>query len=179
MDIGLLIVRVVIGLLFAVHGTQKLFGWFGGYGLQGTAGFMGQLRYRRPQLAAATAGIFETGAGLFLAAGFLTPLAAAAIIGVMINAVVSAKLKAGLVGGYELDVLYASAAAGLAFTGAGKYAVDEALRQTYGWELAGTPWGLVAVGLGVVIAVLVLASRTPVSAVVDQASDATEGRRAA
>ena len=178
MDIGLLIVRVVIGLLFAVHGTQKLFGWFGGYGLQGTAGFMGQLRYRRPQLAAATAGIFEMGAGLFLAAGFLTPLAAAAIIGVMINAVVSAKLKAGLIGGYELDVLYASAASGLAFTGAGKYAVDEVLRQTYGWDLAGTTWGLIALGLGAVIAALVLASRAPAQ-VAEHAAEAAEDRRAA
>ena len=179
MDVGLLIVRVVIGLLFAVHGTQKLFGWFGGYGLQGTAGFMGQLRYRQPQLAALTAGAFETGAGLFLAAGLLTPLAAAAVIGVMINAVVSAKLKAGLVGGYELDLLYASAAAGLAFTGAGRYAVDNVLRDAFGWTLAGTTWGVVALALGVVIAGLVLASRIPAETVTASAAEATEARRAA
>jgi putative oxidoreductase len=179
MDVGLLIVRVVVGLLFAVHGTQKLFGWFGGYGLQGTAGFMGQLRYRQPQLAALTAGTFETGAGLFLAAGFLTPLAAAALIGVMINAIVSAKLKAGLIGGYELDVLYASAAAGLAFTGAGRYSVDNVLRDAFGWTLAGTTWGVIALAFGVVIAGLVLASRTPARAVVEQTAEAAEGQRAA
>jgi putative oxidoreductase len=179
MDIGLLIVRVVIGLLFAVHGTQKLFGWFGGYGLQGTAGFMGQLRYRQPQVAALAAGTFETGAGLFLAAGFLTPLAAAAIIGVMVNAIVSAKLRQGLIGGYELDLAYATAAAGLAFTGAGRYSVDEALRQAYGWELAGTTWGLIAIGLGAVIALLVLASRVPAEVVTERAAEAAEGRRAA
>ena len=179
MDVGLLIVRVVIGLLFAVHGTQKLFGWFGGYGLQGTAGFMGQLRYRQPQVAALAAGTFETGAGLFLAAGFLTPLAAAALIGVMINAIVSAKLKTGLIGGYELDVLYASAAAGLAFTGAGRYSVDDVLRDAFGWTLAGTTWGIIALALGVVIAGLVLASRAPTQAVVEEATEATEGRRAA
>ena len=178
MDVGLVIVRVVIGLLFAVHGTQKLFGWFGGYGLQGTAGFMGQLRYRQPQLAALSAGVFETGAGLFLAVGFLTPLAAAAVIGVMINAIVSAKLKAGLIGGYELDVLYATSAAGLAFTGAGRYSVDEVLRDVYGWTLAGTTWGVTALALGAVIAGLVLAGRTPARAIVETA-DAAEERQAA
>ena len=179
MDVGLLIVRVVIGLLFAVHGTQKLFGWFGGHGLKGTAGFMGQLRYRNPRAAAFAACVFETGAGLFLAVGFLTPLAAAAIIGVMINAIVSAKLRQGLIGGYELDVLYAVGAAGLAFTGAGTYSIDHALDQAFGWTLAGTTWGFVALGLGVVIATLVLATRVPAEVVTERAAEAVEGRRAA
>lgn len=175
MDVGLLIVRVVIGLLFVVHGTQKLFGWFGGYGLEGTAGFMGQLRYRKPRFAAFSAGTIETGAGLFLALGLLTPLAAAAIIGVMINAIVSAKLQQGLIGGYELDVLYAAAAAGLAFTGAGRYSIDAAA----GWDLGGATWGLVALALGTVVALAVLASRQPAAAVTQRAAEATEGRRAA
>ena len=179
MDLGLLIVRVVIGLLFAVHGTQKLFGWFGGHGLKGTAGFMGQLRYRNPQAAALAAGVFETGAGLFLAAGFLTPLAAAAVIGVMLNAVVSAKLKAGLIGGYELDVLYAVGAVGLAVPGAGRYSIDDALHEAFGWTLAGTAWGFIALGLGVAIATLVLASRVPAEVVTEPAAEAVEGRRAA
>jgi putative oxidoreductase len=175
MDVGLLIVRVVIGALFVVHGTQKLFGWFGGYGLEGTSGFMGQLRYRKPRLAALSAGTFETGAGLFLAIGFLTPLAAAAIIGVMINAIFSAKLRSGLIGGYELDLLYAAAAAGVAFTGAGGISVDGA----FGWDLAGTTWGLVAIALGAVIGALVLAGRAPAEAVTQRAAEAVEGRRAA
>jgi putative oxidoreductase len=175
MDIGVLIVRIVIGSLFVVHGTQKLFGWFGGYGLEGTAGFMGQLRYRRPRFAAFGAGVIETGAGLFLAIGLLTPLAAAAILGVMINAIVSAKFKQGLIGGYELDLLYAAAAVGLAFTGARRYSVDGAI----GWDLAGTAWGLNALVLGAVVAFLVLASRVPAEVVTQRAADATEGRRAA
>jgi putative oxidoreductase len=179
MDVGVLIVRVVIGLLFAVHGTQKLFGWFGGYGLSGTAGFMGQLRYRQPQVAALTAGVFETGAGLFLAAGFLTPLAAAAIIGVMINAIITVKLQQGLIGGYEIDLMYASSAAGLAFTGAGRYSVDNALQSAFGWELAGTTWGLVALTLGVVVAGLVLASRAPARPAAQPVADVTDASRAA
>jgi putative oxidoreductase len=175
MDVGLLILRVVVGALFVVHGTQKLFGWFGGYGLEGTGGFMGQLRYRQPKLAAFAAGVFESGAGLFLALGFLTPLAGAAILGVMINATVSAKLKAGLIGGYELDALYAAIGTALAFTGAGAYSVDSAL----GWALGGTTWGIVATALGFVIAGLVLASRVPQAKVAEQAAAGAEGQRRA
>jgi putative oxidoreductase len=179
MDIGLLIVRVVVGALFAVHGTQKLFGWFGGYGVKGTAGFMGQLRYRRPEVAAVAAGVFETGAGLLLVFGFVTPLAAAVIIGVMINAIFSAKLQQGLIGGYELDLLYAAIASGLAFMGAGDFSVDNALENAYGWDLAGPIWGIGALVLGAVIGLMVLASRAPAAAVVQRAAEATEGRRAA
>ncbi len=155
MDLGVLILRVAIGLLFVGHGTQKLFGWFGGYGLDGTAGFMGSLGFRKPRVAALSAGVFEVGAGVFLAAGLLTPFAAAAIIGVMINAIVSVKGRA-LLGGYELDAVYAAGALALAFTGAGRYSVDDAV----GWGLGGATWGLVSLGLAVVIGAAVLASRT-------------------
>lgn len=175
MDIGLLIIRIAVGALFVVHGTQKLFGWFDGYGLTGTAGFMGQLRYRQPRLAALAAGVFETGAGLFLALGFLTPLAAAAIVGVMINAIVSATYRRGLIGGYELDLVYASIAAALGFTGAGGYSIDDAI----GWQLAGTQSGLITVLLGFVVAALVLATRAPAGVAEARAADAAEGRRAA
>jgi putative oxidoreductase len=173
MDLGVLILRVVIGALFVAHGTQKLFGWFGGYGLQGTAGFMSSLRYRHGRMAALSAGVFETGAGLLLAAGFLTPLAAAAIVGVMINAIVSAKLPQGLMNGYELDLVYAVGALAVAFTGAGRYSVDGAL----GWELAGTTWGLVALAIGAVIGFAVLASRAPAAAIPE--ADAAQERQAA
>ena len=86
MTIGLLILRIAVGALFVGHGTQKLFGWFGGHGIEGTAGFMRSLGYRSGRAAAVLAGLAETFGGLFLAMGFLTPLAAAAIIGVMFNA---------------------------------------------------------------------------------------------
>jgi putative oxidoreductase len=85
----LLVLRIVLGLLFVGHGTQKLFGWFGGHGLNGTAGFFASLRYRPPRLAAVGAGGSEAIGGLFLALGFLAPLAAAMITGAMVNAIVS------------------------------------------------------------------------------------------
>ena len=78
MSIGLLILRVVVGLSLAAHGAQKLFGWFGGYGLAGTGQFLEQLGFRPGRVQAARAGTAELVGGLFLAAGFLTPAAAAA-----------------------------------------------------------------------------------------------------
>jgi putative oxidoreductase len=172
MDVGLLVLRVVVGLLFVGHGTQKLFGWFGGYGIEGTAGFMGSLRYRKPRLAAVGAGTVETGAGLLLASGFVTPLAAAGIIGMMVNAIVSVKWPQGLFNGYEVDLMMATAAAALAFAGAGAYSLDAAL----GWDLAGVAWGLAALVLGAVVGFAVLASRVPAA---EQAAEAVEGGRRA
>ncbi len=157
MATGLLVLRVVFGGLFAAHGAQKLFGWFGGYGLEGTGGFFESLGYRPGRTFAAVAGLSEVGGGLLLAAGLFTPLAAAAIIGVMINAIFTAKRKAGLFGGYEIDLLYAAAAAAIAFTGAGAYSLDRA----FGWTLAGWQYGVGAVALAVVTGALTLVSRRP------------------
>jgi len=86
MSYGLLLLRVVVGGTMFSHGAQKLFGWFGGGGPRGTAGFMGQMGFRTPLLMAMFAGLGETG-GLAFAAGFLTPLAALGIAVVMINAI--------------------------------------------------------------------------------------------
>src|SRR6266852_5264001 len=78
MSIGLLILRLVVGLSLAAHGAQKLFGWFGGYGIAGTGQFLEQLGFRPGRVHAAQAGLAEVLGGLFLAAGFLTPAALAA-----------------------------------------------------------------------------------------------------
>jgi len=155
MAIGLLVLRVLVGALFAAHGAQKLFGWFGGYGIKGTGGFFESLGFRPGPLMALVAGASEMGGGLLLAAGLFTPLAAAAIIGVMINAIFSAKLKAGLLGGYEIDLLYAAAAASLAFTGPGTYSLDHA----FGWTFLGWQWGVGAVALAVVVGGFTLVTR--------------------
>ena len=155
MDIGLLIVRAVVGALFVGHGTQKLFGWFGGHGLKATGGFFESLGFRPGRVMAGVAGVTEALAGLLLIAGFLTPLAAAMIIGVMLNAVLTAKREAGLWGGYELDLVYALVAAGLAFTGAGAYSVDAYLP----WQLSGVVFGLGAIVLGVVTGFFTLSAR--------------------
>ena len=120
MSIGLLILRLVVGLGLAAHGAQKLFGWFGGYGISGTGQFLEQLGFRPGRLQAAIAGGTELVGGLFLAVGFLTPAAAAAIVAVMLVAAVSVHVKAGFFaqnGGYEYTLVLGGAALTLAFTG--------------------------------------------------------------
>src|SRR5204863_3313150 len=89
MDVGMLILRLVVGALFIGHGTQKLFGWFEGHGLEGTAGFMDSLGYRPGKRYAAIGGLAEAGGGLLLVLGLLTPLAAVLIVGMMLNAILS------------------------------------------------------------------------------------------
>jgi len=93
MSFGLLILRLVVGLTMAAHGAQKLFGWFGGYGLAGTGQFFEQLGFRPGRVQAALAGTAELVGGLFLAAGFLTPAAAAAVAAVMLVAAVSVHIS--------------------------------------------------------------------------------------
>src|SRR2546425_6048786 len=80
MSIGILILRLAIGLTLAAHGAQKLFGWFGGYGLTGTGGFLEQLGFVPGRRNALFAGLAEVGGGLLLALGLATPLAAAMIV---------------------------------------------------------------------------------------------------
>ena len=149
MSLGLLILRVVVGLSLAAHGAQKVFGWFGGYGLTGTGQFLEQLGFRPGRLHAAQAGLAEFLGGLFLAAGFLTPLAAAAVVAVMLVAAVSVHLKSGFFasnGGYEYVLALAGAAVALAFTGPGGLSLDHAL----GIRWSGEGWGLAALAAGLV-----------------------------
>jgi putative oxidoreductase len=157
---GLLILRVVVGALFFAHGTQKLFGWFGGYGIRGTGGFLESLGYPQGHLMAAVTGVTEAGAGILLAAGFATPLAGAMILGVMLNAIWSAKRNQGVIGGYELDLVYAAVGATVAFTGAGAYSVDRFINDHYGnWTLYGWRYGVGAIVLALATGVLTLATR--------------------
>src|SRR5947199_9242474 len=89
LSVGLPITRVIIGLLMAAHGTQKLLGWFGGYGLEKTGGFFEQLRFRPGRAFAAAASLSEIASGLLVALGFLGPVGPALMISVMIVAAVS------------------------------------------------------------------------------------------
>ena len=149
MSTGLLILRLVVGLALAAHGAQKLFGWFGGYGLSGTGQFLEQLGFRPGRLQAAQAGLAEAVGGLLLAAGFLTPLGAAAVIAVMLVAAVAVHLEKGFfaqTGGYEYTLVLGAAALTLAFTGPGAFSLDEVL----GTAVSGPPWGIAALALGVI-----------------------------
>jgi putative oxidoreductase len=135
---GLFIIRAALGLLLFAHGTQKLFGWYGGYGLDGTGGFFESVGHKPGRLMAAVAGASEAGGGMLLFLGLLTPLAAAMVVGTMIVASVSVHAANGLWatnGGYELPLINAVVAAGLAFTGAGSWSLDHAIGvpATRGW----------------------------------------------
>lgn len=130
----LLLLRVVIGLLFIGHGTQKLFGWFGGHGLKGTAGFFESLDVHPPQLWALIAALSETLGGLGLVLGFLTPLAAVAIIATMLMAVIKVHAPNGLWNsnkGYEYNLVIITVAAAIGLAGPGALAVDNVLDLGY------------------------------------------------
>jgi putative oxidoreductase len=147
MDTGLLIARMVLGLLMAAHGTQKLFGWFGGYGLAGTGGFFEQLGFRPGRFFAATAGTTEVVGGLLVAAGLLGPLGPALIVSVMVVAIATVHWPHGLFAqnnGIETPLLYAVGAVALALTGPGAYSLDALLRLSWSGEIA---W--IALALGV------------------------------
>jgi putative oxidoreductase len=161
MNIGLLIVRLVVGLTLAAHGSQKLFGWFGGGGVSGTAPSMEYLGFRPGRLQAALAGIAEFGGGVFLAAGLLTPAAAAVVVSVMLVAGVSAHGKNGFFlakGGVEYTLALGAVAAGLAFTGPGALSADQALGVS--WPSAS---GVVCIAFGIAAGALQLLLRRPAS----------------
>jgi putative oxidoreductase len=147
MDLGLLIVRLVIGITLAAHGSQKLLGWFGGGGIAGTGPFFEQLGFRPGRFHAALAGIAETAGGLLLAAGLLTPFAAASVIGVMVVAAGSVHWGKGFflqTGGFEYTLVLAGSALAIAFTGPGAISLDRSLGLS--WS---SSWGgLVALVLG-------------------------------
>jgi putative oxidoreductase len=154
MSYGILLVRVVVGLAFVGHGTQKLFGWFGGYGPKGTGGFFGSQGYRWPVPMAIAAGLCETGGGTLLALGFVTPLAGALLATVMINAIFSVTLKKAFMLGSELEIAYLTVAVGLAAIGGARFSIDRAL----GWddELSGLWCGVGAFGAAAIVSLLTL-----------------------
>jgi len=158
MALGLLILRLVVGLTMAAHGSQKLFGWFGGYGLQGTGGFLETLGFIPGRRNALFAGLAEFGGGVLLALGFATPLAATLIISVMFVATATVHLKNGFFNhnqGYEFPLTLAAVALSVAIIGAGPISVDGALHL----RDAGPVWGLGALLAGVIGGAIQLARR--------------------
>jgi len=162
MNIGLLMLRLAIGLTLAAHGSQKLFGWFGGPGLKRTGHFFETLGFRPARRHAALAGLAETGGGLLLALGLFIPLGSASVISVMLVAVFSVHIQKGFFvhnGGYEYNLLLAVAALALAFTGSGTLSIDALLN----YDESGWLWGLAALVAGVLGGVTSLAQRKPTS----------------
>ncbi len=147
MKVGRLLLRAAVGGFFIGHGTQKLFGWFGGQGLRGGAENFEAMGFKPgvPYVGAAGAAEALGGAGLML--GYRTPLASAGIVSVMLTAINRVHLKRGPwnhQGGYEYNVVLAAAAVALAESGPGGLSLD-ALR---GKERSGALWGLFSLGLG-------------------------------
>lgn len=127
LDEALLLIRLVTGLLFAGHGAQKLFGWFGGHGLKGTGGFMESLGMRPGIQMAFIAGLLELAGGLLFALGLFTPVAAACIVITMLVAIVKVHGRNGLwvtSGGIEYNLVLIAVALTVAMSGAGAYSLD-------------------------------------------------------
>jgi putative oxidoreductase len=153
MNFARLLLRLAVGGFFIGHGTQKLFGWFGGHGPEGTGQFFESLGLRPGKRQALAAGTAEAGGGALLAAGLATPLAASSLTAVMLTAIQKVHLKNGpwaADGGYEYNVVLIAAALTLAEVGPGAWSLDHAL----GLERSGTRWALAALGAGAVGATL-------------------------
>jgi putative oxidoreductase len=152
MDLGFLIARTVFGVLMAAHGTQKLFGWFGGYGLTGTGGFFEGLGFKPGRLFAAAAAGGEIVSGLLIALGLFGPVGPALVLSIMIVAAVTVHWHGVFAtsNGVEVPLLYATAAVALALTGFGRFSLDGVLGMTTLWTpaiVAGTLAAGVAGGI--------------------------------
>jgi putative oxidoreductase len=156
---GLLIARLIFGTLMVAHSGQKLFGWLGGYGIAGTAGYFEQLGFRPGRLFVVTASLSELAGGILMASGLLGPVGPALVLSVMIVAAVSVHWGHGLfagTNGIEVPLLYSAGAVALALTGFGPFSLDAVLGIDHAW----TPELKVAVlAVGVVGGVVNLLAR--------------------
>lgn len=131
LDLGLLILRLAVGGTLIVHGLQKLVGLWGGPGLDGFEELLRTAGYQQPKLLAILGAVGESAAGALLVLGLLTPLAAAAVVAIMINAVLfkhdldpGVQYFASEQSGFEYEVLLTATAVALTLTGPGRIAVD-------------------------------------------------------
>ena len=147
MKIGRLLLRLTVGSLFIGHGTQKLFGWFVGHGLDATGNMFESLGLRPGRRNAIAAGAAEAGGGAALALGLATPAAASVLTATMLTAIHRVHLKKGpwlTNGGYEYNLVLIAAVLALAEVGPGELSLDAALGQ----ERSGPGWALAALALG-------------------------------
>lgn len=156
-DVGLLVIRIGVGLVVAGRGAQHLFGWWGGLGIDKTALLFAQFGYPAPKAMAVIAGLVETFGGLALAVGLLTPLAGAAVAATMANAIASST-PLGYFGGVEFPILIGLGAAGLALSGAGRISLDAFLPVLRSQRLV---YGIALLVLAAILAtILILLSNT-------------------
>jgi putative oxidoreductase len=127
LNIGLLLIRLVIGILFIGHGAQKLFGWFGGYGLKGTGGWFESIGMKPGVTMALMAGLTELVGGVLFALGLVTPLGGILIAATMVIAIAKVHGANGLwstSNGYEYNLVLLAVTIGIALVGPGQYALD-------------------------------------------------------
>ncbi|MEV6111670.1 DoxX family membrane protein [Streptomyces sp. NPDC052109] len=153
-DLGLMLLRLGTGGVLAAHGAQKLFGWFGGHGLEGTGQFMESVGYAPGRASATAAGLAEAGGGALLALGLATPAAGAAAAGAMAGAAAVHTPNGFFAqeGGYEYAASLGLAAAGLAVTGPGRLSLDHAFGHVFdrGWMVP-LALGVTAAGAALVV----------------------------
>lgn len=163
MAYGLVFLRVIVGCTLFAHGSQKLFGWLGGGGPRGTAGFFRSMGFPFAMLMALLAGASEA-AGLLFALGLLTPFAALGMASVMVVAVGSVHWRNGFWntgGGFEFNLLIWTVAVAVAATGPGRFSIDRLI----GWDdnLSGLWWGLGVLVVSILGGLVVLALRREVA----------------
>ncbi|MEX0167989.1 DoxX family membrane protein [Streptomyces sp. LMG1-1-1.1] len=166
-DLGLLVLRVGTGAVLAAHGTQKLLGWFGGGGLEGTTKAMEAMGFSPGRESAIAAGLGEAGGGVLLALGLATPAAGAAAAGAMAGAV-SVHAPAGFfaaAGGYEYPAFLGFTAAAIGITGAGRYSLDHATGH-----VLDRPWVVATAFIGTALAAAAVVGRRAV----EQADEETD-----
>jgi len=162
MAILLLIARIILGLGIAAHGAQKLFGWFGGYGIKGTGGFFETIGFRPGNFFAAAAGLGEFGGGVLTLLGVGGPIGPATIIMVMLVAIFAVHWGHGFFvtrNGSEAPLLYISGALLLMSAGPGPYSLDSLLGLGAIWP-ANLTW--IALGVAILLAFGNVLARRPV-----------------
>lgn len=160
LSLGLLILRLVVGLTLAAHGAQKVFGWWGGPGLAAWTQAVTRLRIRPAVPWAWIAALSELGGGLLLALGLLSPLGSLAIAGTMLVAVATVHWANGFWNGkrgYEFNLALLASVTAIALAGPGAYSLDQAVGIRLPEPLT-LVVGTIAMVAGVV---LMLASRSP------------------
>lgn len=161
MSIAFLIIRIVIGLGLAAHGAQKLFGWFGGYGISGTGGFFEGIGFKPGRFFALAAGLGEFGGGLLTFLGLGGALGPVIVVLVMLVAIGAVHLGKGFFsdkGGFEMPGLYIAGALAVAFAGSGAYSLDRLFGVAF---LTGPRQVWYALAAAVVVAALNLLARRP------------------
>jgi putative oxidoreductase len=155
MRLGAIAIRGVVGPLFIGHGTQKLFGWFGGHGIEGTGQQFESLGLKPGNRHATAAGLAEALGGLLVTLGFLTPVGASMVSGAMITAIRKAHAQNGpwvTNGGYEYNLTLLATMLALTDNGPGPLSLDSPL---FGDRFRGAPWALLQLGAATAGSILI------------------------